>query len=104
MTGWAFAQLRSFVEYKAQLSGVPVVLVNPKHTSQRCHVCGHVARGNRRSQAVFSCRRCGYTTNADINGALNIRYRALVNAPEVAVRPPQQLQLLAGEASDKLPA
>jgi transposase len=84
MTGWAFAQLRSFVEYKAQLAGVPVALVDPKHTSQRCHVCGHVARSNRQSQALFSCKNCGYTTNADFNAALNIRYRARVSAPEVA--------------------
>jgi len=102
MSGWAFAQLRFFMEYKAQRAGVPVVLVDPKHTSQQCHVCGHVARGNRRSQAVFSCKQCGYTTNADVNAAHNIRHRAKVNWPLVAVRFPQQLRLLAGEASDKL--
>ena len=116
MTGWAFAQLRSFVEYKARLSGVRVVCVDPAHTSQECNVCGHIARANRRSQATFSCKQCGYTTNADVNAALNIRYRALVNAPEVAGRRPQQPWLLvraqsvdaAGHegagASDKLPA
>ena len=105
MTGWAFSQLRLFIEYKAQLSGVPVVLVDPSHTSQQCSCCGHVARANRRSQAVFSCRRCHYTVNADFNAALNIRFRALVNAPQVAGRVSQQLWLLAGTgASDKLPA
>ena len=51
MTGWAFAQLRSFVEYKAQLAGVPVVLVDSRHTSQGCNRCGHVERANRQSQA-----------------------------------------------------
>lgn len=104
MTGWAFAQLRSFIEYKACVSGVPVVLVNPKHTSQQCNVRGHIAKANRPSQACFSCKKCGYTTNADLNAALNIRCRAKVNWPEVAVRLPQQLVLLDGEASDKLPA
>ncbi len=102
MSGWAFAQLRFFVEYKAQRDGVPVVLVDPKHTSQQCHVCGDVSRSNRRSQALFSCRQCGYHTNADFNAALNIRSRALVKAPIVAGRRPQQLALLAGvSASDK---
>src|SRR5262249_12024151 len=94
MHGWAFAQLRSFVEYKAHKAGVPVVLVDPKHTSQGCHVCGHVARANRRSQARFSCRRCGYTTHADFNAAQNIRHRARVSWPKVAGRCPQQLSLL----------
>jgi IS605 OrfB family transposase len=93
MTGWAFAQLRFFVEYKAQLVGVPVVLVDPRHTSQECSVCGHIARANRRSQALFSCKRCRYTTNADYNAALNIRTRARVNAPLVAGRLSKQLLL-----------
>jgi len=96
MTGWAFAQLRSFIEYKARLSGVPVVLVDPKHTSQQCHACGHIARANRRSQAVFSCKQCGNTTNADVNAALNIRHRARVSAPEVAGGVGQPLLRLAG--------
>jgi len=86
MTGWAFAQLRSFVEYKAQLAGVPVVLVDPKHTSQGCNRCGHVARANRQHQARFSCKHCGYTTNADFNAANNIRDRARVKVPLVAGR------------------
>jgi len=93
MTGWAFAQLRFFVEYKAQLAGVPVMLVDPRHTSQECSACGHIAKANRQSQAVFSCKQCAYTTNADYNAALNIRARARVRWPIVAVRPPKQLLL-----------
>lgn len=104
MSGWAFAQLRTFVEYKARLAGVPVVLVDPRHTSQECSCCHYVGRGNRRSQAVFSCLRCGYTVNADCNAAMNIRCRANVNWPTVAGRVLQQLWLLADTgASDKLP-
>jgi len=102
MSGWAFAQLRFFVEYKAHLAGVPVALVDPRHTSQQCHRCGHIAKANRQTQARFSCKQCGYSTAADFNAANNIRDRARVNAPMVAVRLPQQLWLLAGEASDKL--
>jgi len=102
MSGWAFAQLRFFVEYKAHLAGVPVALVDPRHTSQQCNRCGHIAKANRQTQARFSCKQCGYSTAADFNAANNIRDRARVNAPMVAVRLPQQLLLLAGEASDKL--
>jgi len=103
MTSWAFAQLRFFVAYKAALSGVPVALVDPRHTSQECSGCHHIARSNRQSQTRFSCKTCGYTTNADYNAALNIRSRARVNWPIVAGRVPQQLWLLAGAgASDKL--
>lgn len=43
------------------------------YTSQKCHQCGHTARENRESQAVFKCVSCGHTVNADLNAARNIR-------------------------------
>ncbi len=46
--------------------------VTPAYTSQRCSECGHVAAGNRKSQAVFACLACAYTLNADVNAARNI--------------------------------
>ena len=46
--------------------------INPAYTSQRCSACEHVASENRRSQAVFACTACGYTSNADVNAARNI--------------------------------
>jgi len=51
------------------------------YTSQRCSVCGHVAPGNRKSQAVFECEAC--TTgpcNADLNAARNIAAGRAVTA------------------------
>jgi putative transposase len=76
ISGWAFDQLRLFVGYKAKLSGVSVVMVDARHTSQTCSVCGHCERGNRRTQARFECLHCSYSSNADHNGARNIRARA----------------------------
>jgi putative transposase len=78
MHSWPFASLKGKVEYKAEERGCMVVVVDPRHTSQRCSCCGHTARNNRRSQSEFKCRRCGYHLNADLNGARNIaaKYRA----------------------------
>jgi putative transposase len=75
---WSFAQLRSFIEYKAEERGCTVVGVDPRHTSQTCSRCGHCARNNRRSRSVFRCRVCGFELHADLNGARNIaaRYHA----------------------------
>ncbi len=82
---WTFAQLRAFVEYKARMAGIPVVLVDPRHTSQECSCCGFVDRGNRRSQSEFLCLSCGHAEHADLNAAKNIAKRAaLVIQPIVS--------------------
>jgi putative transposase len=57
-----------------------VVAVPPAFTSQRCSACGHTAKENRESQAVFQCQSCGYAANADVNAAINIRAAGLAVA------------------------
>jgi len=86
---WSFFQLRAFIEYKAALTGVPVVLVDPHNTSRTCPVCGLVDKANRLSQAIFSCTSCGFAGQADVVAAGNIRVlgRALVNVPYVSPAP-----------------
>jgi putative transposase len=69
---WSFAQLKSFIEYKAEDRGCTVVAVDPRHTSQACSCCGHTARNNRRSRGRFVCRACGFELHADLNAARNI--------------------------------
>ena len=62
---------------KTAANGGKLVIVPAVYTSQTCHKCGHVAKGNRESQAVFHCVKCGYKANADVNAAENILSRAL---------------------------
>lgn len=81
---WAFAQLRFFIDYKAKLAGVELKIVNPKYTSQRCSECGYVKKSNRKSQEKFECGKCGFKSNADKNGAINIAYVAVAHQPIVA--------------------
>lgn len=81
---WAFAQLRSFLYYKARINGVQVVAINPRNTSRTCSVCGHCEKANRKSQSEFVCKLCSHTQNADINAALNIRALGLVKTPMVS--------------------
>jgi Putative transposase DNA-binding domain len=81
--------------------------INFGHTRRkpaRTAACEH--RVNRRSQALFQCRHCGYTLHADLNTAKNIaaKYRASrgissAGAPlSTGVSSP-----LAREEKDKLP-
>jgi putative transposase len=80
---WSFYQLKQFMAYKARLTGVALIEVDPKYTSQRCYECGHIAKANRRSQSEFACCACGHTDLADRNAALNIAWAA-VNQPIVS--------------------
>ncbi len=66
---WAFYQLHCFVAYKCVAAGVPFVLVNPAYTSQMCHHCLHIGE---RSGKCFRCPDCGWSGDADYNGARNI--------------------------------
>ena len=68
--GWY--EFRRQLNYKLSWKGGMLVEVNPRHTSQRCSSCGHTAKENRESQAVFKCLACGYEANADVNAAKNI--------------------------------
>jgi putative transposase len=68
--GWG--HLRSLLSYKAESAGRTVVIVNPRHTSSTCALCGHVDKKNRVTQAAFRCCSCGHEDHADINAALNI--------------------------------
>ncbi|MDE2493161.1 MAG: transposase, partial [Alphaproteobacteria bacterium] len=81
---WAFAQLRSFLSYKAALAGVPVVAVDPRNTSRICSVCGHCDKANRKTQSKFICTSCGVVAHADVNAAVNIGRRAAVIPPHAA--------------------
>jgi len=84
ISSWGFFQLRSFIEYKAKLCGIPVVIVSPKNTSRECSVCGYTDEKNRQTQEVFRCLKCSHTEHADSNAAKVIRSRALVKKPIVA--------------------
>ncbi|WP_025121641.1 MULTISPECIES: RNA-guided endonuclease TnpB family protein [unclassified Serratia (in: enterobacteria)] len=68
--GWY--EMRRQLEYKQLWQGGQVLAIPPAYTSQRCACCGHTAKDNRQSQSKFECQICGYTANADINGARNI--------------------------------
>jgi putative transposase len=89
---WAFGQLRQFIDYKAQLNGVPTFVVDPKNTSKQCSECGHTDKKSRKTQADFVCVSCGHTENDDINAAKNIASRAVVNQPIVSLKKSKEIQ------------
>jgi putative transposase len=80
---WSFRQLREFIAYKATRLGIPLLFVDPRNSSRTCSRCGFVEKKNRRSQAEFSCLRCGHQAHADINAARNLATRGEVSRPDL---------------------
>ncbi len=78
---WSFDDLQQKIRYKAQRAGIPVVWVDPRHTSRTCPQCGCVDKHNRPSQSRFRCVACGFAGLADHIAAVNIARRASVNRP-----------------------
>lgn len=85
MSGWAFNQLTSFIEYKCRISGVVFEKIDPRNTSRTCSECGYCDKKNRKSQSVFCCLECRHSENADLNAAKNIaKKQADVSTAKVA--------------------
>ena len=68
--GWF--SFKTMLAYKLEERGGLLVLVPPKNTSRTCPNCGYISAENRRTQAHFSCIKCGYKENADVVGAINV--------------------------------
>lgn len=84
----AWGSLASRAQENAEASGCSVIYVDPRFTSQQCHACGHTEQGNRDSQAVFRCLKCGHQDHADTNAARNILARGLAARAAVPAQAP----------------
>ena len=105
--GWG--GFEAILAYKLEDRGGALICVNPAFTSQTCSECGVIDRESRESQAVFSCRHCGFRGHADNNAAVNILRRNTASmrmeeghqlSVEVrtgrGLRPPEKLPASAG--------
>jgi len=68
--GWG--QFVSILRAKAEDAGRTLIEVDARHTSDGCESCGHAARENRVTQAVFECQRCSHRAQADEHAARNL--------------------------------
>lgn len=69
---WAFYQFEQFLTYKAEAVGSKVIKVSAKYTSQRCPRCGVIDKSQRDHKTHEYRCHCGYRTNDDRIGALNL--------------------------------
>ena len=76
---WSFYDLEQKLIYKAKQKRSSVIKVNPAYTSQCCPACGHIEKSNRNKKMhLFTCKNCGYKSNDDRIGAMNL-YRMGIN-------------------------
>ena len=76
---WSFYDFEQKLIYKAKQKQSTVIKVNPAYTSQCCPICGHVEKSNRNKKIhLFTCKNCGYKSNDDRIGAMNL-YRMGIN-------------------------
>lgn len=76
---WSYFDLEQKLTYKALKHHQLVKKVNPAYTSQTCPKCGHTEKANRNKKIhLFCCRNCGYKSNDDRIGAMNL-YRMGIN-------------------------
>ena len=84
---WSFYDLEQKLIYKAKRNQSTVIKVNPRYTSQCCPVCGHIEKANRNKKLhLFTCKNCGYKSNDDRIGAMNL-YRMGIGYLEKAQVP-----------------
>lgn len=84
---WSFYDLEQKLIYKAKQNQSTVIKVDPRYTSQCCPVCGHIEKANRNKKLhLFRCRNCGYKSNDDRIGAMNL-YRMGINYLEYSQVP-----------------
>lgn len=70
---WSFYDLEQKLIYKALRNQSKVIKVNPAYTSQCCPMCGHTEKANRNKKIhLFCCKNCGYKSNDDRIGAMNL--------------------------------
>lgn len=71
-----FNLIQRFVSYKAAFEGIPVAWINPEYTSQRCTMCGHAEKANRKRKR-FKCRECSHQDHSDRNAGVNIAVKGV---------------------------
>ena len=69
-----FSHLSAKLKRKAEIIGIEFREVDRFYPSSKtCHACGHIHKGLRLKDRVYSCPACGYSEDRDFNASLNLR-------------------------------
>ena len=69
-----FYEFRYMLEYKSQLYNNELIVIDMWYASSKiCNSCGNKKKDLKLSDRIYSCDKCGYINDRDLNAALNIR-------------------------------
>ena len=68
--GWN--KIIQYTMYKAESAGICVIMVDPRHTSQKCSRCGNIKHDLKLSDRIYHCNICDLTIDRDLNAAINV--------------------------------
>jgi len=71
LSHWTYTIIFDKINSICETSGVHVEQIECSYTSQRCSQCGWVRKANRVGK-LFTCNKCNYAIDADLNAAKNI--------------------------------
>jgi IS605 OrfB family transposase len=89
---WNYAYWLMRIEQWCERNRVSFRTVTPYNTSRHCPSCSHTDSRNRVGE-IFKCQACGYSGNADIVAALNIRERFLTGKYGSCYKPENKQEL-----------
>lgn len=81
---WGFRKLSDLIEYKCRERGIEVETQDERGTSSTCSCCGHEEDSCRIERGLWECSSCGTVIHGDVNGADNIRQKAISVIPPLA--------------------
>ncbi|MDG7008011.1 MAG: transposase [Nitrososphaerota archaeon] len=81
MNAWPFRQILHQIAYKAEWVGLPVVVISPEWTSEKCSECGGSMETPPVEVDSVVCLNCGLVVDRDLNGAKNILKRGARSVP-----------------------
>jgi len=77
LNSWNYSYFLKKLDSLCEVVGVQCHKVDPSYTSQTCPRCGFIHRSNRVGE-LFKCKKCDYTSDADLVASLNILNRWII--------------------------
>lgn len=81
LSGFTYTLIKKKLESLAETEGFVVSEVDNSFRSQRCSNCGWTQKSSRKEK-LFSCKHCGFATDADLNASKNLEEDRLPPVPK----------------------